>query len=128
MSRFSKLIDQLEDLDQQDIKNTARVFAITAELYQKLQNTVESQPSTAQNSLAPDQITQESVLQRYGNYDKAYQAYRNAYGIKCKRGWRNLLPLIKELPMPLSIEERLAYLEDKVQLLAAVLKEMVDKK
>ncbi|SMQ86423.1 hypothetical protein SAMN06272774_3167 [Synechococcus sp. 7002] len=43
MSRFSKLIDQLEDLDQQDLRNTAKVFAITAELYERLQQVVEAQ-------------------------------------------------------------------------------------
>ena len=43
MSRFSNLIDQLDDLDQHDIKNTAKLLGITTVLYERLQGLVDTQ-------------------------------------------------------------------------------------
>lgn len=121
MSRFSRLIDQLEDLEQQDLKNTAKVFSITAHLYERLKGLVETQDQTAA-SLPPSQvINQIQLTERYGNYDNAYQAYQKAYGIKCKRGWNYLLPMVKDLPIPETLEERVSRLEDTVQFLSEFL-------
>lgn len=121
MSRFSKLIDQLEDLDQQDLKNTAKVFSITAHLYERLQTIVDAQ-STSKEALAPAIIIDKKLLlERYGSYDNAYQAYQKVHGIKCKRSWNNLLPLVKDLPIPQTTEERIEKLEQTVQLLSEIL-------
>lgn len=123
MSRFSNLIDQLEDLDQQDIKNTAKVFGITAELYQKLQHLAEVKNTTAQ-SLPPqkkEKVTQQLLTQRYGNYANAYQAYKEAHNIKCRTGWKSLLSLVQDLPMPETLEEKVANLEQKVAVLSEIL-------
>ena len=43
MSRFSNLIDQLDDLDGEDIKNTAKLLGITAVLYERLQGLIDVQ-------------------------------------------------------------------------------------
>ncbi|NJN72653.1 MAG: hypothetical protein HC799_07500 [Limnothrix sp. RL_2_0] len=120
MSRFSKIIDQLEDLDQQDLKNSAKLFGITAELYQKLSNLTEASrpPQALINS---KKVTQKSLTQRYGGYGNTYQIYKEKYGIKCKTGWKYLLPLIQDLPMPETVEERIAKLEKKVLVLSEIL-------
>lgn len=119
MSRFSKIIDQLEDLDQQDLKHTAKVFGITAELYQKLQN-IATEKSPLQSQLSSQKVTQQQLMQRYGNYTNAYKAYKSAYGIKC-RGWKSLLPLVQDLQMPETLAEKVAVLEKKVAVLSEIL-------
>lgn len=119
MSRFSKLIDQLDDLNEQDLKHTAKVFSITAELYQKLQN-IAAEKSPTQLKLASKKVTQQQLTQRYGSYTNAYKAYKTAYGIKC-RGWKSLLPLVQDLPMPETLAEKVASLEEKVAVLSEIL-------
>lgn len=127
MSRFSKLIDQLEDLEQQDLKNTAKVFSITAHLYERLKGIVETQDQTKIGLPSSQTIDQTQLTQRYGNYDNAYQAYQKAYGIKCKRGWNYLLPMVKDLPIPATLEERVTKLEDTVQFLSELLLQLTSK-
>lgn len=121
MSRFSKLIDQLEDLDQQDLKNTAKVFSITAHLYERLQGIVDEQTPSNQSLTPATTIDKKLLLERYGSYDNAYQAYQKEHGIKCKRSWNSLLPLVKDLPIPQTTEERIEKLEQTVQLLSEIL-------
>jgi hypothetical protein len=125
MSRFSNLIDQLDDLDQQDIKNTAKLLGITAVLYERLQGLVDTQANKKTSLPEVEKITKEFLIQRYGNYSNAYNAYQEAYGIKCKTGWNNLLPLVQDLPIPLSIKERLNELEINVQSLSQIILELV---
>ena len=128
MSRFSRIIDQLEDLDQQDlknyqddIKNSSKVFSITAQLYERLQELAESSQSKSKTALPSQKITKEFLLKRFGSYDTAYRTYQKAYGIKCRKGWKNFVPLIQELKVPTTTEERLEALEEKVNLLAEIL-------
>lgn len=124
MSRFSRLIDQFEDLEQQDLKNTAQVFAIAADLYQKLEQFVGSTETPGKQLQAPKEITQDFLQKRYGSYATAYQVYKEAYGIKCRSGWKNLLPLIQDLPVPETLEEKVAHLEHRVDVLTQVLLSM----
>jgi hypothetical protein len=127
MSRFSKLIDQLEDLDQQDLKNTARVFGLSAELYQKLQALTEQQSARRSPQLSAQKITQELLTQRYGSYTNAYQAYKQTHGIKCKTGWQSLLPLVQDLAMPETLAEKVENLEKKVAVLSEILLSIAQK-
>ncbi|MGB2923666.1 MAG: hypothetical protein WBB82_00015 [Limnothrix sp.] len=120
MSRFSKIIDQLEDLNQQDLKHTAKVFGITATLYQKLQN-IAAEKSPVQQQLSAQKVTQEQLTQRYGSYSNAYNAYKEAHGIKCRTGWKSLLPLVQNLPMPETLAEKVTVLEEKVAVLSEIL-------
>ncbi|OKH18630.1 hypothetical protein [[Limnothrix rosea] IAM M-220] len=130
MSRFSRLIDQLEDFDQQDVKNTAKVFAIAAHLYERL-NQLAEPPEKSKAVLKPKTITREFLLETFGSYDEAYRAYQQAYGIKCRRSWGNLLKLVQDLQVPnvhsISTEERLKNLEEKVDLLMEILLNNVQK-
>ncbi|AFY40292.1 hypothetical protein Lepto7376_4172 [[Leptolyngbya] sp. PCC 7376] len=138
MSRFSKIIDQLEELNeqdrenyQQDVKNTSQIFAITAHLYERLHQLSNSQEQPRVAVLPSQKITKEFLIETFGNYDKAYQAYQQTHGIKCRKGWKNLLPLIQNLSIPDSIssttEERLKNLEEKVDLLVDILLNSVSK-
>lgn len=126
MSRFSKLIDQLEELDKQDIRNTAKVFAITAELYERLQQIVQTQSQPPNQAQLPGEDVSEALLkERYGSYNEAYKAYQQAYHLKCSRGWKHLLPKVKELPMPQTQTERLEQLEATVQTLSEIVMNLV---
>ena len=125
MSRFSKLIDQLEDLDQQDLRNTAKVFAITAELYERLQQVVEAQKESPSAQIPGNQISADFLKERYGNYNEAYKAYQQNYHIKCSRGWKHLLPQVKDLPMPQTQTERIEQLEATVQTLSEIVINLV---
>jgi hypothetical protein len=127
MSRFSDLIDQLDNLDQQDVKNTAKLLGITAVLYERLYGLANAQAD--ENLALPEgqAITKELLTKRYGNYTNAYSAYQKAYGIKCKTGWNNLLSLVEKLPIPLSTEERLSKLEKDIQSLSQIVLELVQK-
>ncbi|MGK7941138.1 MAG: hypothetical protein AB4062_13500 [Crocosphaera sp.] len=121
MSRFSKLIEELEDLQQQDIKNSAKVFGITATLSTRLNQLLDAVENT-NKSLPESKITKEELIKRYGNYNNAYAAYKQAYGIKCK-GWNSLLQAIEGLSPPVSLEERVEKLEEIVTLLVKILVE-----
>jgi hypothetical protein len=125
MSRFSKLIEQLEDLQEQDIKNSAKVFSVTATLSTRLQELLEGVEN--QNKALPQsKITKEELIKCYGNYNNAYAAYQQAYGIKCKKGWQYFLKAIEGLaPLspPISLEERVNKLEETVKLLVKILME-----
>ncbi len=125
MSRFSKLIDQLEELDKQDIRNTAKVFAITAELYERLQQVVQAQQAPPQAQIPGDQVTEDLLKERYGSYNEAYKAYQQTYHLKCSRGWKNLLPKVKDLPMPQTQTERIEQLESTVQTLSEIVMNLV---
>ena len=131
MSRFSKIIDQLEELNQQDadnyqadIKNSAKTFAIAAHLYERL-NQLAEPPSEPKALLKPKKITKKFLIETFGGYDKAYKAYQQAYGIKCRKSWKNFLALIQDLEIPevnnSTTEERLQRLEEKVDLLLEIL-------
>ncbi|EAZ90876.1 hypothetical protein [Crocosphaera chwakensis] len=120
MSRFSKLIEELEDLQQQDIKNSAKVFSITATLSTRLHellNTVEN----SSKALPESKITKEELIKRYGNYNNAYATYKKAYGIKCRKGWQHFLKAIEGLSPPISLEERVEKLEETVKILVKIL-------
>ncbi len=132
MSRFSKIIDQLEDLNQQDLKahqddlkNSSQVFAIAAHLYKKLDQLANPKETKPQALLTPRKITKEYLIKTFGSYDGAYQAYQQKYGIKCRKSWKNLLALIQNLEVPKNhtsnTEERLKSLEEKVDLLMEIL-------
>ena len=131
MSRFSKIIDQLAEINQQDrehyqtdVKNTAQVFAIAAHLYERL-NQLAEPPSEPKALLKPKKITKEFLVETFGGYDKAYKAYQQAYGIKCRKSWNKLLALVQDLDIPstgnLTTEERLERLEEKVDVLIEIL-------
>ncbi len=122
MSRFSKLIEELEDLQQQDIKNSAQVFGVTATLSTRLHQLLDS-VENSNKSLPESKITKEELIKRYGNYNNAYAAYQQAYGIKCKKGWNYFLKAIKGLSPPVSLEDRVDKLEETVQLLLKILLE-----
>jgi hypothetical protein len=125
MSRFSNLIDQLDDLDREDIKNTAKLLGITAVLYERLQELINTQKQKKVALPEGKLITKEILVKRYGNYSNAYTAYQKAYGIRCKTGWGNLLPLVQNLPIPLSLEERMNQLESTVESLSEIILELV---
>ena len=127
MSRFSNLIDQLDDLDGEDIKNTAKLLGITAVLYERLQMLIDVQKQKKLALPEGKAITKEILVKRYGNYSNAYSAYQKSYGIKFKTGWHNLLPLVQNLPIPLSVEERLDQLEKNFQSLSQIILEIVQK-
>lgn len=123
MSRFSKLVESLENLHQEDVKNSARVFGITADLSMRLQQLLASLDGAP---LPPAQfpsgkMTQAEVSARYGNYNNAYAAYQKAYGIKCRKGWSYFLQAIEGLAPPATLEERVAKLETTVQTLVELL-------
>lgn len=137
MSRFSKLIDDLEGLNQQDIKNSAKVFGITATLATRLEeilNDLEDQPQKdkqSQKLLAKVNISQEELTALYGSYNNTYQAYKKAYNIKYCRGWASLLKEIQGLEPPnveqktssINLEKRVEKLEKTVKTLVAILLE-----
>lgn len=64
MSRFSKLIDQLENIDQQDIQNTAKVFGVAADLYQTLDHIVQSNKvlNNSQNPAITGTMSRDDLL------------------------------------------------------------------
>ncbi len=142
MSRFSQLIDNLEDLHQQDIKNSAKVYGITATLASRLEgildeldNEENSQKTQKNQPLLPNniKITKAEIIKRYGSYNNAYQAYQKAYGIKCRKGWNHFLEAIQEFPLPnplnenhsLDLEKRVNKLEKTVKILVKVLLEKI---
>lgn len=125
MSRFSNLIDQLDDLHTEDIKNTAKLLGITAVLYERLQGLIDVQKQKKLALPEEQPITKEILVKRYGNYANAYSAYQKSYGIKCKTGWENLLPLVQKLPIPLSLDERMNQLEKTVESLSEIILELV---
>ena len=88
MSRFGKLIENLEELDQKDIKNSAQVYAVAATLSTRLQEVLEGF-DPPQKSLNQGVITKEEIVRLYGNLNKANQAYQQAYGLKYQRSWHN---------------------------------------
>ncbi len=120
MSRFSKLIEELEDLQQQDIKNSAQVFSITATLSTRLHELLDT-VETSNKALPKSKITKEELIKRYGNYNNSYAAYQQAYGIKCKKGWKHFLKAIEGLSPPVSLEERVNNLEETVKILVKIL-------
>jgi len=125
MSRFSNLIDQLDDLHTEDIKNTAKLLGITAVLYERLQGLIDVQKQKKLALPEGQVITKEMLVKRYGNYSNAYSVYQKSYGIKCKTGWGNLLPLVQNLPIPLSLDERMNQLEKTVESLSEIILELV---
>lgn len=122
MSRFGKLIEDLESLDQRDIKNSAKVYAITATLSMRLQEVLESLESP-KNLLNQGNVTKQELINRYGNFNAAYQAYKQAYGIKYQRGWDNFLKAIQGLNPPITLEQRVEKLEESINLLVRALLE-----
>lgn len=125
MSRFSNLIDRLDALDKEDVKNTTQLLSITAVLYERLRGLVNVQKQTNLALSENQVITKEILIKHYGNYFNAYNAYQRSYGIKCKKGWNNLLPLVQNLPIPVSLEERVNKLENTVALLSEVILELI---
>ncbi|MEA5535298.1 hypothetical protein [Crocosphaera sp. XPORK-15E] len=122
MSRFSKLIEDLENSHEQDIKNSAKAFAITATLSSHLQKILQDL-ETSKKALPKSKLTQVELIKRYGSYPRAYAAYQQAYGIKCKWGWKHFLKAIDGLYPPVSLEDRIEKLEATVKLLVEILLE-----
>jgi hypothetical protein len=130
MSRVGKIIADLEDLHQQDLKTSARVFAITATLADRLQELLNdldgencSSPSI---SLPPGDLNRAELLALYGSYHNAYRAYKEAYNLKGVKGWDSFLRSIRGLKPPaprLELEQRVARLERTVKALGEVLLE-----
>lgn len=126
MSRFSDLIDQLDDLNQQDIKNTARLLGVTAVLYERLQNIANRQEVSTAELPEGQAITKDLLEKRFGSF----QSTKNAYGIKA-RSWDDLVNKVQNLPIPsspLSLEDRVQYLEEGIQVLSDVLLELIKKR
>jgi len=71
MSRISKLIANLEDLHQQDLKNAAQVYGITATLTVRLQEVLnslsEQNLNIAHKSLPEGNLTKDDIISLYGN-------------------------------------------------------------
>ncbi|AGF50326.1 sll1062 [Synechocystis sp. PCC 6803] len=124
MSKFSKLLDQLDEIDQQDTKNTAKLLGATAVLYERLQEIVNRK--TTQFLDQEKEVNKEFLIKHFGNYRNTYSAYNKTYGIKAK-GWDSLLPKIKSLPVPQSLEDRVKELETQVQYLAQIFGEFLEK-
>lgn len=122
MSRFSQLIEELEDLQQQEIKNSTKVFSITATLSTRLHTLLETLDNP-HKTLPNSQVTQEELIKRYGNYNNAYAAYQQAYGIKCKKGWKYFLKAIEGLGPPICLEDRVEKLEETVKILVKIILE-----
>ncbi|ACK72464.1 conserved hypothetical protein [Gloeothece citriformis PCC 7424] len=122
MGRLNQLIDQLETLHQQDIKNSAQVYGITAILSSRLQEIL-TNLNPSEQLLSSGKITQEEIIAKYGNYNNAYNAYKQAYGIKCKKGWTSFLAAIQGLTPPITLEQRVEKLEATVKELVQVLLE-----
>lgn len=122
MARITKLIDELETLHQQDIKNSAKVYGITAIFSSRLQEILTNlEPSN--KLLSSGKITKEDTIARYGNYNNAYNAYKQAYGIKCKKGWNFFLKAIQGFTPPETLEQRVEKLEETVKQLIQILLE-----
>jgi hypothetical protein len=122
MSRFGKLIENQENLQEKDIKNLAEVFGTTATLSNRLEKILQNLESPEKN-LTQTNITQQELLKKYGNFDKAYTAYQQCHGIKCKRGWRYFLEAIQGLSPPIALEERVEKLEETITILVEILLE-----
>jgi hypothetical protein len=124
MSRFSDLIQNLEDLHQEDIHNSAQVFGVAATLSVRLEEILQSLETTSNptKTINPNKITKDEVIARYGSLNKAYHAYKQAYGIKCRQSWDKFLEAIQGLnpPSNTTLEERVAKLEEAVKLLLQV--------
>ena len=120
MSRFGKLIENLEELDQKDIKNSAQVYAVAATLSTRLQEVLDGF-DPPQKSLNQGAITKEEIVRLYGNLNKANQAYQQAYGLKYQRSWHNFLKAIQGLNPPITLEQRVEKLEETVKLLISTL-------
>lgn len=129
MSRFSKIISDLEDLHRQDIKDTARVFGITATLSQRLRELLDAiEPETDNSAVAKlsGEPTKDDLIAVYGNYNNAYRAYKDAYNLKGVKGWDGLLRSIRGLTPPsppLDLEKRVEKLEKTVKVFAEILLE-----
>ncbi|MEG3440207.1 hypothetical protein V0288_23965 [Pannus brasiliensis CCIBt3594] len=132
MSRFGKIISELEDLHQQDVKDTARVFSITATLSQRLRELLEDIDIETDNSavaLPSGEPTKDDLIALYGNYNNAYRAYKDAYNLKGVKGWDGLLRSIRDLTPPsppVDLEKRVEKLEKIVKVFAEILLERAE--
>ena len=141
-TRLDEIIEKLDDCHEDDIKISSQIFGLAAASLQKNQELLgqlqESYQESSDSKLLPPEsqkITQSYLEKRYGNYQKAYQAYRDCYGIKCKRGWKYLLEKIQGLAPPQtseqpskSLEERVASLEKTVAILVELITSGTEKK
>ena len=123
-TRLDDIIKKLDNCLQDDIKISSQIFGLAAtsvqknkELLEKLQENYEAPSSGKSLPSESLEINQSFLENRYGSYNKAYQAYQDRYGIKCKRGWKNLLDTIQDLEPPLTLEERIISLERTVAIL-----------
>jgi hypothetical protein len=130
MSRIGKIITDLEDLHQQDLKTSARVFAITATLATRLQQLLHDldgeNRSLPSRALPSGDLNRADLLALYGSYHNAYRAYKEAYNLKGVKGWDSLLRSIRGLKPPkprLELEQRVAKLEQTVKALGEILLE-----
>lgn len=123
MSRVGKLIQSLEALQEEDIKQSAKVFGIAASLSAKLQELLESPVSSKplEMTVSNQKTTQADLIARFGNFNNAYTAYQKAYGIKCRKSWSIFLNKIQGLTPPETLEDRVTKLEKTVQALIEVL-------
>jgi hypothetical protein len=124
MSRFSNLIDQLDDLNQQDIQNTSLLLGVTATLYERLRGIVNDQ-TLATLELPQGQVITEAFLkEQFGSLAAA----KNAYGVKA-RGWKELVKKVQDKPLPplpMPIEKRVEKLEESVESLSQILLQLLD--
>lgn len=125
---LSKIIEKLANNQHRDIKNVAQTMAIAADLVEKQELMIEAlsdlipEDATTNSLLPPGTITREDCLKHFGSFDHTYKFYRDNHGISCRRSWKNLLPLIQNIPLPAekkSMEERLEQLEQAVSKIIA---------
>ena len=120
-TRLESVIQQLDNCIEEDIKISSEIFGLASTSVQKNQELLDKlkqKYSPASNKQLPPtetfNISQTELKKRYGSYDKAYKAYQETYGIKCKRGWKPLLEKIQGLEFPQTLKERVVVLEETV--------------
>ncbi len=119
LDKLRQAITKLENAEKEETEIIAETFAIAASSLHEQKEMISSMVEAENNTpvLAPVKLTKKELLKRYGSYQNTYEAYKTKYGISCKKGWANLLPLIEGLEPPSitpSLEERVAILESLV--------------
>jgi hypothetical protein len=103
MTNLRRIINKLQNIQNQQVKVDAQIFAVAAEATQLNEDLLACVEEKQQNLLAllpKKPITQAYCLERFGSYNATYKAYKEYYGISCKVGWKYLLPLVQDLEPP----------------------------
>lgn len=123
-TRLDEIIEKLDNCLEDDIKISSQIFGLAAASLQKnqqlLERLKEKYEASSNSKLLLSELPEISLSflkNRYGSYHKAYQAYQDCYGIKCQRGWKNLLEKIQNLEPPRTLEERVTDLEETIAIL-----------